>query len=229
MQPPTISWNLEPWNLAQSHRIDGGNHTQRCADNHAQALEASPSRALTRAMTQPTARLGHTIHPHPAPVAVAVGASQRQTVAVGPSRPTGPLGPKPAKSQQLSPVECGHLPEWPATVAPKSYHTALTERESDSYSRWAIITLHTVLPARPLPLRNFEKAPSSLSERVERGPELIQPRVKVVQVSGARGRRCRKSAGGWSRGAGLRTVIESLYDVAMRRRLKTIEAEWLGR
>ena len=33
---------------------------------------------------------------HPAPVAalaVAVGASQRQTVAVGPSRPTGPLGP----------------------------------------------------------------------------------------------------------------------------------------
>ena len=34
-------------------------------------------------------------HPHPAPVAVAVGASQRQTVAVGPSRPTGPLGPIP--------------------------------------------------------------------------------------------------------------------------------------
>ena len=33
-----------------------------------------------------------TIHPHPAPVAVAVGASQRQTVEVGPSRPTGPLG-----------------------------------------------------------------------------------------------------------------------------------------
>eukprot|EP00964_Phaeocystis_antarctica_P105738 scaffold70726_cov62-Phaeocystis_antarctica.AAC.2 len=35
---------------------------------------------------------------HPAPVAalaVAVGASQRQTVAVGPSRPTGPLGPNP--------------------------------------------------------------------------------------------------------------------------------------
>ena len=64
-------------------------------ENHAQALEASPSRALTRP-TKPTARLGHTIHPHPAPVAalaVAVGASQRQTVAVGPSRPTGPLGP----------------------------------------------------------------------------------------------------------------------------------------
>ena len=64
-------------------------------ENHAQALEASPSRALTRP-TKPAARLGHTIHPHPAPVAalaVAVGASQRQTVAVGPSRPTGPLGP----------------------------------------------------------------------------------------------------------------------------------------
>ena len=34
---------------------------------------------------------------------------------------------------------------------------------------------------------------------------------------------------GWSRGAGLRTVIESLYGVAMRRRLKTIEAGWLWR
>ena len=31
-------------------------------------------------------------------------------------------------------------------------------------------------------------------------------------------------ARGLSRGAGLRTVIESLYGVAMRRRLKTIEA-----
>ena len=29
---------------------------------------------------------------------------------------------------------------------------------------------------------------------------------------------------GWSRGAGLRTVIESLYGVAMRRRLKTIDS-----
>ena len=34
---------------------------------------------------------------------------------------------------------------------------------------------------------------------------------------------------GWSRGAGLRTVIESLYGVAMRRRLKTIDAGWLAR
>ena len=33
---------------------------------------------------------------------------------------------------------------------------------------------------------------------------------------------------GWSRGAGLRTVIESLYGVAMRRRLKTIEAGVAG-
>ena len=29
---------------------------------------------------------------------------------------------------------------------------------------------------------------------------------------------------GWSRGAGLRTVIESLYGIAMRRRLKTIDS-----
>ena len=83
-----------------------------------------------------------------------------------------------------------------ATMAPKSSHTALTGRESDPYSRCAIITLHTVLHARPLPLRNFEQAAGSLSERVERGPELIQPRVKVVQVSGARGRRYRENAGG---------------------------------
>ena len=53
----------------------------------AQALEANPSRALTRAMTKPTARLGHTIHPHPAPVALAVGASQRQTVRSGRPEP----------------------------------------------------------------------------------------------------------------------------------------------
>ena len=58
---------------------------------------------------------------------------------------------------------------------------------------------------------------------------LIQPRVKVVQVSGARGRRYRENAGGWSRGAGLRTVFESLYGVAMRIRLKTIEAWRLAR
>ena len=73
-------------------------------ENHAQALEASPSRALTRP-TKPTARLGHTIHPHPAPVAalaVAVGASQRQTVAVGPSRPTGPLGPNQPDTQRTN-------------------------------------------------------------------------------------------------------------------------------
>ena len=63
---------------------------------------------------------------------------------------------------------------------------ALTGRDGDSYSRCAIITLHRVLPARPLPLKNFEQALGSLSKRVERGPELIQPRVKVVQVSGAR-------------------------------------------
>ena len=76
-------------------------------ENHAQALEASPSRALTRP-TKPTARLGHTIHPHPAPVAalaVAVGASQRQTVAVGPSRPTGPLGPS-TNSNDSTPCLC---------------------------------------------------------------------------------------------------------------------------
>ena len=101
---------------------------------------------------------------------------------------------------------------------------ALTEFDRSANSRCAIITLHRVLPARPLPLKNFEQALGSLSERVERGPELIQPRVKVVQVSGARGRRYRENAGGWSRGAGLRTVIESLYGVAMRIRLKTIEA-----
>ena len=53
--------------------------------------------------------------------------------------------------------------------------------------------------------------------------------MKVVQVSGARGRRYRENAGGWSRGAGLRTVFESLYGVAMRIRLKTIEAWWLAR
>ena len=106
---------------------------------------------------------------------------------------------------------------------------ALTEFDRSANSRCAIITLHTVLPARPLPLKNFEQALGSLSERVERGPELIQPRVKVVQVSGARGRRCRENAGGWSRGAGLRTVFESLYGVAMRIRLKTIEAWWLAR
>jgi len=106
---------------------------------------------------------------------------------------------------------------------------ALTEFDRSTYSRCAIITLHTVLPDRPLPLNNFEQALGSLSERVERGPELIQPRVKVVQVSGARGRRCRENAGGWSRGAGLRTVFESLYSVAMRIRLKTIEAWWLAR
>ena len=106
---------------------------------------------------------------------------------------------------------------------------ALTGRVGSAYSRCAIITLHTVLPARPLPLKNFEQALGSLSERVERGPELIQPRVKVVQVSGARGRRCRENTGGWSRGAGLRTVFESLYGVAMRIRLKTIEARWLAR
>ena len=113
-------------------------------------------------------------------------------------------------------------------MAPKSSHTALTGRESDPYSRCAIITLHTVLHARPLPLRNFEQAAGSLSERVERGPELIQPRVKVVQVSGARGRQYRENAGGWSRGAGLRTFLESLYGVAMRIPLETIEARWLG-
>ena len=62
---------------------------------------------------------------------------------------------------------------------------ALTGRVGSAYSRCAIITLHTVLPARPLPLKNFEQALGSLSERVERGPELIQPRVKVVQVAGA--------------------------------------------
>ena len=101
---------------------------------------------------------------------------------------------------------------------------ALTGRDGTSYSRCAIITLHRVLPARPLPLKNFEQALGSLSERVERGPELIQPRVKVVQVSGARGRRYRENAGGWSRGAGLRTIFESLHGVAMRIRLKTIEA-----
>ena len=80
-------------------------------ENHAQALEASPSRALTRP-TKPTARLGHTIHPHPAPVAalaVAVGASQRQTVAVGPSRPTGPLGPTSSLRRIPAPPPHGTL------------------------------------------------------------------------------------------------------------------------
>ena len=50
-----------------------------------------------------------------------------------------------------------------------------------------------------------------------------------MQVSGARGRRYRKNAGGWSRGAGVRTVMEPLYGEATRRRLKTIEARWLMR
>ena len=53
----------------------------------------SPSRALTRANPTTRACLGHHPPATTAPVAVAVGASQRQTVAVGPSRPTGPLGP----------------------------------------------------------------------------------------------------------------------------------------
>ena len=72
-------------------------------------------------------------------------------------------------------------------------------------SKAAWLGLDTVLPVYSgpaLPQNNFEKAPGSLSERVERGIELIQPRVKVVQVSGARGRRYRKNAGGWSRLAG---------------------------
>ena len=39
-----------------------------------------------------------------------------------------------------------------------------------------------------------------------------------MQVSGARGRRHRTNAGGWSRGAGVRTILESLYGEAKRRR-----------
>ena len=53
--------------------------------------------------------------------------------------------------------------------------------------------------------------------------EVIQPRVKGVQVSGARGRRYRTNAGGWSRGAGGRTILESLYGEAKRRRYNSIE------
>ena len=49
---------------------------------------------------------------------------------------------------------------------------------------------------------------------------------KVVQVSGARGRRYRENAGGWSRGAGLRTVFESLYGVPPPRRLCVQRGKW---
>eukprot|EP00964_Phaeocystis_antarctica_P042547 scaffold24392_cov57-Phaeocystis_antarctica.AAC.5 len=83
-------------------------------ENHAQALEASPSRALTRAnQTHGTPRPHHPPAPSPvAALAVAVGASQRQTVAVGPSRPTGPLGPKPS---ELDACYCAHVHAlWPS-------------------------------------------------------------------------------------------------------------------
>eukprot|EP00964_Phaeocystis_antarctica_P002157 scaffold1130_cov74-Phaeocystis_antarctica.AAC.5 len=50
---------------------------------------------------------------------------------------------------------------------------------------------------------NSEKAPGGPSRNESsEGSEVIQPRVKGVQVSGARGRRYRTNAGGWSRGAG---------------------------
>ena len=94
-------------------------------ENHAQALEASPSRALTRP-TKPTARLGHTIHPHPAPVAalaVAVGASQRQTVAVGPSRPTGPLGPSTGGLAGPQGQPCAGQGPLPPRALPSTVHS----------------------------------------------------------------------------------------------------------
>ena len=46
---------------------------------------------------------------------------------------------------------------------------------------------------------------------------------------GRSGQTVSKECGRWSRGAGVRTVMEPLYGVATRRRLKTIEAGWLAR
>ena len=90
-------------------------------------------------------------------------------------------------------------------------------------SRWSINTPHRVLPGRPLPLQNFKQAPGGLSIWVGRATEVIQPRVKVVQVSGARGRQPRENAR-WGRGgAGVRTVIESLYAACDEKTAKTIE------
>eukprot|EP00964_Phaeocystis_antarctica_P040281 scaffold23024_cov25-Phaeocystis_antarctica.AAC.1 len=55
----------------------------------------------------------------------------------------------------------------PRTVAPNSAHTALTDRFLDRNSRCAIITLHTVLPPRPLHPENSVKALGSRSKQVE--------------------------------------------------------------
>eukprot|EP00964_Phaeocystis_antarctica_P040565 scaffold23194_cov55-Phaeocystis_antarctica.AAC.1 len=55
----------------------------------------------------------------------------------------------------------------PRTATPNSSHTALTDRDSDANFRCAIITLHTVLPPRPLHPENSEKALGALSKRVE--------------------------------------------------------------
>ena len=91
-------------------------------------------------------------------------------------------------------------------------------------SRWSINTPHRVLPGRPLPQLNSKWAPRGLSIWVGRATEVIQPRVKVVQVSGARGRQPRENAR-WGRGgAGVRTVIESLYAACDEKTAKTIEA-----
>ena len=76
---------------------------------------------------------------------------------------------------------------------------------------------------------NSEKAPGGPSRNESsEGSEVIQPRVKGVQVSGARGRRYRTNAGGWSREAGVRTILESLYGEAKRRRYNSIETRWLA-
>eukprot|EP00964_Phaeocystis_antarctica_P093129 scaffold60023_cov42-Phaeocystis_antarctica.AAC.1 len=105
----------------------------------------------------------------------------------------------------------------PRTVAPNSAHTALTDRFLDRNARCAIITLHTVLPDRPLHPENWysEKALGSRSKQVEfraLGAGGIE-RMRAVVT----GSRCPHRHGA------------TLYGVATRRRLKTIEAGWLAR